>query len=181
MTFLTDVAGFTNRAGSHVLAVFAAGFAISSVFGGMLGDLCDRRDPRKGRIVLMQAFLLLYALMAFLCTQIDWPRALYYPLFFAFGLVGSIGYSGVVLPMASSIVPPELRSSAFGFLFSFIQGGAMALLAVGTGFLAERIGLRAAFLWVGLPYALNFCLWFRLLRHYPADSRAPHGRVSASR
>jgi predicted MFS family arabinose efflux permease len=170
VTFLVDVRGFTNAGGTFVLAFFAVGYIVSSFLGGLLGDWAHRRAGFKGRIVLMQVYLVIYAAMAFLCLQIAWPVWLYYPLFFIFGLISALGFPGAVMPLVSAVVLPEVRSTAFGFLFSFVQGGVAAALSLGVGWLAQRHGLLPVVFWLTtVPYLLNAAFWFLFYRTVPRD------------
>ena len=58
--------------------------------------------------------------------------------------------------MVSNVVPRQLSATAFAMLFSFIQGGITALMALGLGFLAEAFSSQMMFLWfVVVPYLLN--------------------------
>ena len=87
-----------------------------------------------------------------------------------FGLVGSLGFSGAVLPIVSTVVAPQYRGTAFALLFSFVQGALAALLSLAMGGLAERFGLRPVMLGlVTIPYALNAGFWFVFYRVYPRD------------
>ena len=63
-------------------------------------------------------------------------------LLFLFGLTGSIGFSGCVLPMVSAIVPREITATAFDLLFSFIEGLLAAVLSLAMGYLAKTYGLH---------------------------------------
>jgi len=170
VTFLVDVRGFSNAEGTFVLAVFAFGFIASSFLGGWFGDRAHGRWGFAGRIALMQAYLVVYALMSFVCLQLAWPHWAYYPLFLLFGLVSAIGFPGAVLPLVSAVVLPEIRSTAFGFLLSFVQGATTAGISLLVGWLAERHGLLVVVFWATtVPYLLNAALWFVFYRTVPQD------------
>lgn len=170
VTFLVDVRHFTNAEGTYVLAVFAVGYIFSSFLGGWLGDWAHKMAPHRGRIALMQVYLVAYALMSFLCLQIAWPHWAYYPLFFLFGLLSAIGFPGAVMPLVSSVVLPEVRSTAFGFLFSFVQGGVTAVLSLAVGWLAQRYGLLIVVFWLTtVPYLINAVVWFAFYKTVPRD------------
>jgi len=152
------------------LASFAVGFIISSFMGGFLGDWAHKEAGFKGRIILMQVYLLVYAAMSFVCLQIAWPVWVYYPLFFSFGVISAIGFPGAVMPIVSAVVLPEVRTTAFGFLFSFVQGGVAAVLSLGVGWLAQRHGLLPVVFWLTtVPYFLNAVFWFVFYRTVPRD------------
>lgn len=172
VTFFVEVRGWTTAGANILKSVFAAGFMASSLIGGMLGDALEKRFPAKGRIFLMQAYLVSFSALSFLTLQFDWGKGpAVYALMFLLGLVGSIGFSGAVLPMVSALAPKHLLATAFGVLFSLIQGGFSAILSLLAGFLAERYGLQAVFLWmVTIPYAANALYWFLFYRYYPGDA-----------
>lgn len=108
VTYFVDVRGWETADAAILFTVFMAGFTVSSFLGGFLGDRFDKRFGPNGRVMLMQAYLLAFAAMSYLALQIDWGHGiLLYIVLFVFGLIGSIGFSGVVLPMVSAIVPPD--------------------------------------------------------------------------
>src|SRR5690349_5167343 len=72
VTFLVDVRGYTTPEATILTSVFFLGFTISSFVGGLLGDWFARRNPRTGRIILMQLYLAAFAVMSFLAMQVDW-------------------------------------------------------------------------------------------------------------
>jgi len=170
VTFLVDVRHFSNFEGTLVLAVFASGYIASSFLGGWIGDKIHRRWGLIGRVTLMQIYLVVYAGMSYMCLQVAWPHGWYYPLFALFGLVSAIGFPGAVMPLVAAVVLPEVRSTAFGFLFSFVQGGVTAVLSLAVGWFAERHGLLPVVFWLTtVPYAANAVLWFAFYRTIPRD------------
>ena len=172
VTFLVDVRHYSTQEANLIYSVFLLGFTISSFLGGLLGDWFAKRNPRTGRITLMQIYLAAFAVLSFLAMQIDWGsnHVLEYGVWLIFGLVGSIGFSGCVLPMVSSVVLPQYRSTAFALLFSFIQGAIAALLSLALGDLAQQYGLRPVMLGlITIPYAINAVFWFLFYRTYPRD------------
>jgi predicted MFS family arabinose efflux permease len=170
VTFMVDVYGMTTASGNIVLAVFALGFGISSLVGGLLGDRFEKKFGYNGRIILMQIYLAVFALMSYLTMQIRWEGAMVYVLWLVFGLIGSFGFSGVVLPMVSNVVRPQVSATAFALLFSLIQGLLSALISLAVGFLAERYGLQTVMLWtITVPYAINAVFWFLFYKVYPGD------------
>jgi MFS family permease len=144
---------------------------ISSVLGGLLGDLFSRRFGLTGRITLMQLYLVTFAAAVFVATQIDFgSKPAYYVSTFVLGLVFSIGFSGCVLPMVSTVVPKQLAASSFALLFSFIQGALTAGISLIMGQLADVLGLQQTFLYlVVVPYLLNAVFWFVFYKTYPRD------------
>jgi MFS family permease len=171
VVFLVDVRKYSTQEATILTSVFFLGFTISSFMGGLLGDWFSRRNPRTGRVTLMQLYLAAFAVMSYLAMQIDWSsRVVDYAVWLIFGLVGSIGFSGCVLPMVSNVVLPQYRGTAFALLFSFVQGALAALLSLVLGGLAQQYGLRPVMLWlVTIPYAFNAIFWFLFYRTYPRD------------
>lgn len=173
VTFMVDVRGFSTADANIVFAAFGLGAMISSFLGGLLGDWFDRKNPEKGRIILMQIYLLSFAVATFLATQVAWSTTGYYVIWLVTGLIFSIGFSGCVQPMLSNVVPPEMAGTAFALLFALIQGLISALLSLAMGFLADRFGLKAVMLWmISVPYALNAIYWFSFYKTYPKDVAA---------
>ena len=131
--------------------------------------------------MLMQLYLATFAVMSYLALQVDWGRGvILYVVLFLFGLIGSIGFSGCVLPMVSAVVPPQLSATAFAVLFSLVQGLFSALLSLGLGYMAQAWGLPTVMFWmVTVPYAINAVFWFVFYRVYPRDVAAQQGRRAA--
>ncbi len=171
VTYYVDVRGWQTADAAILYSVFMAGFAISSFLGGLLGDWFDKRFGPNGRVILMQIYLVAFAIMSFLALQIDWGQGItLYIVLFLFGLIGSIGFSGVVLPMVSAVVPVEVSATAFALLFSFVQGFFAAVITLSVGYIAERIGLQNVMLYmVTVPYAVNAVYWFLFYKFYPKD------------
>ena len=182
VTFFVDARGWLTGDATLLFGVFMAGFALGSIIGGVLGDQFERRRGPNGRIVLMQLYLAGFAALSYLALQHDWGRgAAVYGVQLLFGLVASIGFSGVVLPMVSAIVPARLAATAFAVLFSLIQGLAAAILTLALGALAQRYGFANAMLWlVTLPYLANALCWFAFYRVYPHDVAAQRTQRDAA-
>lgn len=182
VTYFVDVRGWSNADAAILFTAFMAGFAISSFLGGLLGDWFDKRFGPNGRVALMQIYLLAFAFMSFLTLQIDWGTGItLYVLLFIFGLIGSIGFSGVVLPMVSAVVPAEVSATAFAILFAFVQGFFAAVITISVGYVANRIGLQQVMLYfVTVPYVLNALYWFLFYRYYPQDVARQLARESAA-
>jgi hypothetical protein len=88
----------------------------------------------------------------------------------AFGLIGSIGFSGVAFPMISHVVPAFARATAFALLFSLLQGMFAGVLSLGAGRFAELVGLKGLMFWVvTVPYAINAVYWTLFYRTYGTD------------
>ncbi len=198
LTFLTDVRSLPISQAQGIMIVFGITFAVSALVGGRLGDWAHSRWALEGRVAMMQIFLVAYAVMTFLCFQFAWPLWAYYPLFFIFGAIGGVGVAGAVMPIISSVSLPETRSTAFGFLFSLVQGGTLALLSWGFPMLAQGYGVKelaetwcprwviplvaqssgqiAMMFWMTtVPYLVNALLWFAFYKTVRRD----HDRAQA--
>lgn len=181
VVFMTDVRHYTTQEATLVTSVFFLGFTISSFLGGLIGDWFAKRNPRTGRIILMQLYLAAFAVLSFLAMQIDWPSRVFdYGIWLLFGLFGSIGFSGCVLPMVSTVVLPQYRGTAFALLFSFVQGALAAIMSIFLGELAQNFGLRPVMFWmVTVPYAINVVFWFLFYRTYPRDQERLKQQLAA--
>lgn len=101
-------------------------------------------------------------------------------MLFLFGLIGSIGFSGCVLPMVSAVVPKEMSATTFAVLFSLVQGLFAALLSLALGYLAQTFDLPAVMFWmITVPYAINAVFWFVFYRAYPRDVAVEQARQAA--
>lgn len=169
--FLAVERGLTIFQVTLAMSAFSLGAVFSSFLGGRLADVFVTKYGEKGRIMLMQLYLVTFAATVALVTQIPYQGfAVAVVLTFVLGLVFSIGFSGCVLPMVSNVVPVQLNATAFAVLFSFIQGGVTALMALGLGFLAEAFSSQTMFLWfVVVPYLLNALYWTLFYKVYPKD------------
>lgn len=181
VTFFVKARGWETANAAVLSSVFFGGFMLSSFIGGFLGDLFERRMGPKGRIVLMQLYLVGFAIMTFLMTQIDWGLGfMAYFIVFLSGLVGSIGFSGCVLPMVASVVEPKYSATAFALLFSFIQGAISATMSLAIAPLSKTLSLVQIMLYlVVLPYAINAIFWFLFYKVYPKDVANLKARMAA--
>lgn len=180
-TFLVDVRGYEPWESVILLGVNTLGIAVSSVIGGRLGDRWDRRFGPRCRIMLMQIYLVVFAVTVAAVTQLPFDgRGFVYPATLVMGLVFSIGFSGCVLPMITTVVPLQLGATTFSLLLSLVQGSVSAFLAIFAGEVAERIGLAGMFWWLmTVPFLLNAFLWIGFYRIYPRD-RARQERRTAT-
>ncbi|MCU0793343.1 MAG: MFS transporter [Opitutaceae bacterium] len=171
VSFFVDVRGWETADANFLQGAFTAGWMVSSVLGGFLGDWFERRFGARGRVILMQIYLAAFSIASLLVFQVDWGRGpLAFVVLLCFGLIGSVGFSGVVLPMVSHVVPGVARATAFALLFSLLQGMFAGILSLSAGALADRIGLQGLMLWVvTVPYAINAVYWTLLHRSYPED------------
>lgn len=171
VTFYVDERGWTPSDANWLQGGFTAAWMISSLLGGLLGDWFEGRFGPRGRILLMQLYLGSFAAASFLAFQVNWGGSVGLTLsVLLLGVVGSVGFSGVVQPMVSQVSPGPYRATAFALLFSFLQGLTSAVLTYLGGWVAETWGLSAMMLWlVTLPYALNAVYWGLFYQCYERD------------
>jgi MFS family permease len=184
VTFLVKVRGWTTPQAAVLYTVFMLGFGISGYFGGTLGDLFEKKFGPKGRVMMMQIYLVAFGVMVFLMTQINWGQSpIFYVIVFLTGLVGSLGFSGCVLPMVGSILEPQYAATGFALLFSFIQGLITAVYLLFVGPLSKALGsMTAALLWmVVVPYLVNAVWWFTFYFTYPKDVAKRKARMAGQK
>src|SRR5699024_10114602 len=70
-TFVVDERGFSVVTASYAMAVFSVGALLSSILGGKLGDLFTAKFGAKGRIMLMQIYLITWSLVVLVTTQVN--------------------------------------------------------------------------------------------------------------
>ncbi len=178
VVYIVDTRGYSTQLATLLTSVYFIGFTISSLVGGYLGDWFERKLGDTGRVTFMQIYLVLFAFMSYLAMQVNWPKtpalagiSVYDILiWFVFGLIGSLGFAGCVLPLVSSVVPSRYRASAFALLFSFIQGLLTAILAIFLGSLSKIFGEKNMMLYlVTIPYLINAVVWFVFYKTVPKD------------
>jgi MFS family permease len=182
VTYFVKVRGWQTSTAAILYTVFMAGFALGGLTGGALGDIFQKKFGDKGRVMFMQVYLVLWAGMTFLFTQIDWGFGpLVWVVAFLTGLIGSWGFSGSVLPMVGQIVEPQYAGTTFALLFSFIQGAITAVYLLLIGPLVTALGsLDRVFLFmVVLPYAINAVFWTLFYFTYPKDVQRRRARMAA--
>lgn len=172
VTFFAQVRGWETATAAILYTVFMTGFGISSLIGGALGDWFEHRFGPKGRIILMQIYLVAASISSYLMMQIDWGKSfIFYVIIFITGLIFSIGFSGCVLPMMSAVVEPKYAGTAFALTFALVQGGLSAITMLLIGPISKALGgLPQTMFWVvTIPYAINAVYWFLFYPFFPKD------------
>ncbi|QIK72558.1 MFS transporter [Propioniciclava coleopterorum] len=173
---------------SYLNTVFQIGSTLSALLGGFLADFFVRKLGPKGRVTLFQLYAVSFGIIIALTmyfsswwdadvspgtgqTVTNDPSLLYYVMVFLMGLVFSIGFTGCVLPMISTVCPKQLSATAFAVLFSLIQGGINVVYNLAVGQIADAIGSLPLTILVGVsvPYFLNAIYWFVFYKTYPKD------------
>jgi MFS family permease len=174
ITYWVDDRGWSTADAALLMSVYMLGAVISGFVGGFLGDWFERRFGYRGRVIMMQGYLVAYAVSTALLFQIDWGHGVaVYVAVFVTGLISSVGHPGAVLPIVGSVVHRSVVATAYALIFSFVQGLFAALFSLAFGFLADVPGLQALMFWlISVPYALNGVLWTLMYRIYPKDAAA---------
>lgn len=180
--------GVTNAA--YLSTVFQVGAMLSALLGGLIGDRFVTWFGQKGRIMLFQVYCVAFGtIIALTMYFANWwdpdvspipnketlktndPSLTYYLMVFLMGLIFSIGFSGCVLPMVSSVCPVQLSATSFAVLFSLIQGGINVVYSLSLGIVADAIGSLQLTILIGvsLPYFANALYWFVFYKVYPKD------------
>jgi predicted MFS family arabinose efflux permease len=124
-----------------------SGFAFAA-FYSILGLPVARLAERFSRKTVISVSLLLWSLM----TALSGTARSYGELFlWRMGVgVGEAGASPPAHSLITDYFPPHRRATAFSIYTLGIAGGVLAGSVAG-GFIAERLGWRAAFFWFGAP------------------------------
>jgi MFS family permease len=151
-------------------AGIAAGAVFGSLIGGFLGDWLDRRWPRYGRVFVGQVSMLIGVPFGYLILTSGAQGMAFFALAFSAAIFTNWTGPGSLQPLIQSVVPPELRSSAFSSL-KFVEGGISALAGLLAGSLADRLGLTTALLYtIPLPWLLGGLIYGLLYFVYPRDA-----------
>jgi len=151
-------------------AGIAAGAVFGSLLGGFLGDWLDRRSPRYGRVLVGQFSMLSGVPFGYLILTSGARGMAFFALAFSAAIFTNWTGPGSLQPLIQSVVPPELRSSAFSSL-KFVEGGISALAGLLAGTLADRVGLTTALLYtIPLPWLIGGLIYGLLYFVYPRDA-----------
>ncbi|MFE5111789.1 MFS transporter [Streptomyces sp. NPDC056663] len=174
VVFLVEERGFSTATASVVALPFAVGYLTGTVLGGRINDRVHHLRPRSGRIVMLQASQLAFAVVAFATTQVAWGGgiAVYAVLFALLGLLqGQVPI--VNRPLIMAVVRPELRALAFAVSVTTVEALAYAGYALLVGHLGDTIGLQKALMAITvLLTAVNGLASAALYRPYARDTTA---------
>ncbi|CAL5371166.1 unnamed protein product [Camellia sinensis] len=145
MVFFTlwfELIGFDNNRAAALLSLFAAGCAIGSLIGGIIGDGMSRTYPHYGRIMCAQfsAFMGI-PFSWFLLTVIPQSVNSYLTFAITLFLMGlTISWNGTAAngPMFAEVVPAKHRTMIYAFDRAF-EGSFSSFAAPIVGLLAEKI------------------------------------------
>lgn len=182
VVLLVNEFGFDVAVAAAAMAPFGIGYLVGTMGGGVLSDWLNKVSVDYGRVAMLQAAQLLFALFAFFTTQIAYGGIT--PYLVLFGLCGlAQGLNpGVNRPLVMAIVPPELRGAAFAIFVSIIESAGFAIWTITAGFLADSIGLQAVMLWLVCGVmVLNAAFLTLLYRPFKKDRLALVAELDARR
>lgn len=170
--FLVTERGFDNATAAVVLIPFGIGYVAGTLGGGWVVGRLDGVLPDRGRVAYIQAAQILFAVAAFLGTQLDHERIGVYGIFWALmGLAQGMN-PPVNRPLVASVVVPELRGQAFAIFLTVFETIGWAAFSLGAGQLANSLGIQTVFLWILVGLMIVNALFLgTLYRAYPRDVR----------
>src|SRR6187402_1349487 len=122
-----------------------------ALFYTTLGLPVARIAERKSRVGVIAASLALWSVMTALCGL---ARNVPELILARLGVgVGEAGYAPTAQSLIADLVPAERRATALS-LFSLGIPAGMMIGAIAGGWLAQSLGWRMAFVWLGLPGVL---------------------------
>ncbi len=172
VVLLVDGFGYSNALAATVVLPASLAYLLGTYAGGLLTDRLHRRHPGKGRLVLLQVALLAYGVLAYPTSQIAWHNiAVYAALFSVLAFLQGIN-PGINRPLVAAVTAPEQRNAAFALMLS-TELVCMAWTSLALGYLADALGIRAAFLWLLVVLVLANGLLVSLFhRTYHRDAAA---------
>lgn len=178
VVFLVDVYHYSNAVAALVLMPMGIGYFLGTWIGGEVTDRVSRRNPRSGRVLLLQLAQLAFAVVA-LTLQVNWGNIIVFAVIYAaLGFLQGVN-PGINRPIVMSTTPPELRGAAFVVLLSIAQAIAWAIYSAGAGYLAEAIGMKATFFWLlGIVMIVNAAFITLLYRPYDRDRRSVQAELA---
>jgi MFS family permease len=174
-TWLASERGFAPSAAFGALLPGMIGYGLGSYLGGWAGDWAHVRNPRQGRVIVMQACLAGAVLFSFLLFSIRWGHwAVYWGWIVLLGLCHTAIFPAAVKPVRVAVLLPEIRATGVA-VEGMVQGLLHSLASFAIGQMGVRIGLTKALLWSGtFAYAVNLVLCFGFYRTVERDADRIH-------
>ncbi|MFJ4677562.1 MFS transporter [Kitasatospora sp. NPDC088783] len=181
VVLLVDGFGYSNALAATVVLPASLAYLLGTYAGGLLSDRLHRRHPRTGRLVLLQAALLAYGVLAYPASQIAWHHiAVHAALFSVLAFLQGVN-PGINRPLVAAVTAPELRNAAFALMLS-TELVCTAWTSLALGYLADALGIRAAFLWLLVVLVLaNGLLASLFHRTYHRDAAALQAELDRRR
>jgi predicted MFS family arabinose efflux permease len=170
-TWLSNERGFSPGAASAALLPAVVGYGVGSYFGGQAGDWAHCWDPRRGRVLVLQACLAGAALLSFLLFWFRWGHwTLYWLWLLLLGICHTAIFPAAIKPIRVAVLLPEIRAT--GVAVEGIVGGLThSLASYLIGRMGVRLGLTTTLLWTGtFAYVVHALLCFAFYRTYDRDA-----------
>lgn len=169
--FLVSERGFSNAVAAAILLPYGIGYFFGAMSGGWAVTALDRVLPFHGRIALLQASQVLFAVAAFFGTQLRHDNIVVYALF-CVGMGAMQALNPVTnRPIVMSVVLPELRGQASAIFLTIFDTVGWAVFALVAGLLADEVGIGVVFFWGLVVLMLVNAAWISLLYlTYPRDA-----------
>lgn len=175
VVYLVDVLGMTTSQANLMIIPLFIGMGSGVFIFGFFADWIHKKSPKFGRIGTIQVIQLAYAITAFFGTQFVYGNpVMYIILFFTMGFFGSANMS-VNRPIIASVVPPELRGTAFALFVSVFEAIAWGFYNILAGQLGQIYGLKPVFFGVLVVLMLvNAAFITFIYKPYVHDVNALH-------
>lgn len=145
-----------------------------ALFYTTLGLPVARIAERRRRASVIAISLALWSAMTALCGLAQTISQL---MLARLGVgVGEAGYAPTAQSLIADLVPAERRATALG-LFSLGIPAGMLIGAIAGGWLAQSLGWRMAFIWLGLP-GVALALLLALVLREPPRTKPPGSHAS---
>ncbi|MDY7042471.1 MAG: MFS transporter [Chloroflexota bacterium] len=173
VTWLVDERGFRPGQATTILSGIVVGAAVSTVVGGLLGDWAERKNPRLGRLFVVQGSRTMMALIGYLFfQQVTGGMVNFMAVALLFGLFLDMAFPGAIAPMIAAVNVPEQRATAYA-INRLANGLIQAGIAAVVGTLGSQIVLSDLFFWsVTVSLILSVLSWFAFYPIYGRDCRA---------
>jgi len=173
VTWLVDERGFRPGQATTVLTGIIIGSALSTLIGGLLGDWAERKNPRFGRLFVLQGSRTMMAVLGyFFFQQISGGMINFFAFAVLFGLFMDMAFPAAIAPMIAAVNAPEQRSTAYA-VNRLANGLIQAAIAGIVGIVGNQITLTNLFFWaVTVSLTLSVISWFAFYPFYHRDRMA---------
>ena len=173
VTWLVDERGFRPGQATTILSGIVIGSALSTLLGGLLGDWAERKNPRYGRLFIVQGSRTMMALLGYYFFQkLSGGMATFFAFALVFGLFLDMAFSGAIAPMIAGVNAPEQRSTAYA-VNRLANGLIQAAVAALVGIIGNQISLTNLYFWaVTVSLLLSALSWFAFYPYYHRDRKA---------
>ena len=173
VTWLVDERGFRPGQATTVLTGIIIGAALSTLIGGLLGDWAERKNPRFGRLFVLQGSRAMMALLGyFFFQQVSGGMMNFFVVALLFGLFMDMAFPAAIAPMIAAVNVPEQRSTAYA-VNRLANGLIQALVAAIVALVGNSITLTNLFFWtVTVSLIISVISWFAFYPFYYKDRMA---------